>query len=194
MSWILPLAVMLGIGIATRPPYTRVAVGTLELPDSIKWDTSAWARIRNARSVSMRPASSDSLVTSFLTEIPGNVGRPRMAIRGQAPWDSLWAEITSHGQWGGACCRSAPSVDFHNDMILVAGNGYQSDGHEIAIVRTAEAHDTLYAFVLTSSGMYPACTQDSGMNWLAVARVARSGEPVVFVEGFRLGSCEGGGS
>jgi hypothetical protein len=105
----------------------------------------------------------------------------------------LWAQITSHGRWGGRCCRSTPGVDFHNDMILVAGNGYQNDGHEIAIVRVAEAQDTLYAFVLTSSGMYPDCTLDSGTNSLAVARVARSQAPVVFVEGFRLGSCGGEG-
>ncbi len=191
MSWILPLVATLSIGIATRRPITGAAIGTIELRDSITWDTSAWARIRNARAVTMRPASADSLVTSFLTEIYGNVGRLRTAIRDQAPWDSLWAQITSHGRWGGLCCRSTPSVDFRKDMILVAGNGYQNDGHEVAIVRVGEAQDTLYAFVLTSSGMYPGCTLDSGMNSLAVARVARSQAPVVFVEGSRLGSCSG---
>ena len=191
MSLVLPFVATLSIGIATRPPITRAAIGTIESRDSIRWDTLAWARIRNARSVTMRPASADSLVTSFLTEVPGNVRRLRTTIRYQAPWDSLWAQITSHGQWGGLCCRSTPSVDFREDMILVAGNGYQNDGHEIAIVRVAEAQDTLYAFVLTSSGMYPGCTLDSGTNALAVVRVARSQAPVVFVEGFRLGSCGG---
>jgi hypothetical protein len=189
MSWVLAFAVTLSIGMVTRTSITRAPIGTIESRDSIKWDTSAWARIRNARAVTMRPASADSLVTSFLTEIFGNVGRLRTAIRYQAPWDSLWAQITSHGQWGGLCCRSAPSVDFRKDMILVAGNGYQNDGHEIAIVRVAEAQDTLYAFVLTSSGMYPGCTLDSGTNSLAVTRVTRSSAPVEFVEGSRLGRC-----
>jgi hypothetical protein len=185
----LAFAATLSIGMATRPSITRAAIGTIESRDSIKWDTSAWARIRNARTVTMRPASADSLVTSFLTEIYGNVGRLRTAIRYQAPWDSLWAQITSHGQWGGLCCRSTPSVDFRKDMILVAGNGYQNDGHEIAIVRVAEAQDTLYALVLTSSGMYPGCTLDSRTNALAIVRVARSQAPVVFVEGSRFGRC-----
>jgi hypothetical protein len=193
MSWILAFVVTLSTGIATQPPITGAAIGTIEPRDSIKWDTSAWARIRNARAVTMRPASADSLVTSFLTEIYGNVGRLRTAIRDQPPWDSLWAQITSNGRWGGPCCRSTPSVDFRKDMILVAGNGYQNDGHEIAIVRVAEAQDTLYAFVLTSSGIYPGCTLDSGTNSLAVVRVARSHAPVVFVEGFRVGSCGGEG-
>jgi hypothetical protein len=193
MSWILAFVVTLSTGIATQPPITGAAIGTIEPRDSIKWDTSAWARIRNARAVTMRPVSADSLVTSFLTEIYGNVGRLRMAIRYQAPWDSLWAQITSHGRWGGLCCRSTPSVDFRKDMILVVGNGYQNDGHEIAIVRVAEAQDTLYALVLTSSGMYPGCTLDSGTNSLAVVRVARFHAPVVFVEGSRLGSCGGEG-
>jgi hypothetical protein len=189
MSWVLPLVATLGSGIVTRPPITGAAIGATESRDSIKWDTLAWAQIRNARAVTMRPASADSLVTSFLTEIYGNVGRLRTAIRDQAPWDSLWAQITSHGQWGGLCCRSTPNVDFRKDMILVAGNGYQNDGHEIAIVRVAEAQDTLYAFVLTSSEMYPGCTLDSRINSLAVARIARSQAPVAFVEGSRLGSC-----
>ena len=193
MFWKLSFVVTLGIGIATRPPITGAATGTREPRDSITWDTSAWARIRNARSVTTRPVSADPLVTSFLTEIFGNVGRLRTAIRDQVPWDSLWAQITSHGRWGGLCCRSTPSVDFHNDMILVAGNGYQNDGHEIAIVRVAKAQDTLYVFVLTSSGMYPGCTLDSGTNSLAVARVARTQAPVVFVEGSRRGSCGGEG-
>lgn len=159
------------------------------LRDSVSWDTSAWSRLQGADRVPITPLSTEPMVITFLTDVFNAVGPFRAVARNQVTWDSLWNQVTSHGRYAGACCKTAAAVDFSREMIVAAGNGMRHAGDDITVVRAATRQDTLYVYVLSKSNMLPKCLQDAMVNPVAVVRTVRWGGPVSFAEGTVRGVC-----
>jgi hypothetical protein len=159
------------------------------LQDSVAWDTTAWSRLQGAHRVVTTPLSADPMVVAFLTDVFGTVGPLRAVTRNSVAWDSLWMQVTSHGQYASACCRAAATVDFSREMIVAAGNGMRHAGDDIVVVGAATRHDTLYVYILSRSNMLPKCLEDAMVNPIAVVCTIRWAGPVVFAEGAEYGSC-----
>jgi hypothetical protein len=181
--------VPLSVALASRDARPSAQRSTVDPHDSVTWDTSAWVKLQGAHPIATKPLGTDPLLIGFLSDVFDTLGRLRTVARDPVAWDSLWVRITSHGRYAGACCRTAPVIDFKREMILAVGNGVHQDGDDVAIVRAAVRRDTLYVYVLSMSHMLPKCLLDARINPVAVVRTGQWTGPVLFAEGFERGSC-----
>jgi hypothetical protein len=157
------------------------------LGDSVTWDTSAWAQLQGARTGAITPLTNEPPVVGYLAEVFAPVGHFRAVARDRVTWDSLWNRLTSNRQY--SCCQRTIDIDFGREMVVAAGNGIHQDGNDVAIVRTATRHDTLYVYVLTRTSMLPGCLLDGFINPVSVVRTRQWSGTVVFAEGREYGTC-----
>lgn len=134
--------------------------------------------------------SEDQWFRGFLFDLPG-FGRDsvRQIIRDRRTWESFWSTATVRGTQIAPEHRSPPTVDFHRDMVIVAGNSRSHSGADIAILGAVARADSLYVLVRSRTGVGPACHEESYSHPMALALVHKSNEPVIFVEMVRNEWC-----
>ena len=107
----------------------------------------------------------------------GMAERERIVVRDSAAWVALWPRIV-----GSHSPRPAPpTVDFAREMLLVVSMGPRgSGGYVIAIDSVVTAGDTIHVTVREQSPG-PRCGTPAVLSAaVALARIERREEPVVF--------------
>jgi len=92
-------------------------------------------------------------------------------VRDSAAWSVTWRHIDND---------SPPSVDFANEMLLVASPGMGTWGRDVAIRVTAVRRDSLIATVHERVNIPGLCILDGGRSPADVVRVPRDDRPVAF--------------
>jgi hypothetical protein len=101
----------------------------------------------------------------------------RLVLRDEPPFDSLWTTMSASFF---PRQHTAPVVDLGKEMLLVAGDGLQSGGYTIAIMRVSVRNDTIVAVVHVGHDG-PHQRADGMWSPVAIARMAHDARPVIFV-------------
>lgn len=115
---------------------------------------------------------------SFLTFASGLSRPTQLVIRDEKTWSEFWKAISRSGSQG----ISPPKLHFEREQVLIIALGPRNAGHDIRITRVKTQGDTLYAQVLSRTGIFPACRTDEINSPLSVVIVPRTEGAVKFLE------------
>lgn len=125
------------------------------------------------------PIRRDDKAVSLFQGNSGMMDSARLVIRNEAEWRRTWAQLVGHV----SPAPEPPSVDFANEMVIVAAMGSRpSAGYMIRVARVGRSSGVTYVDVVSEvPGMR--CKSAQRMTAPAdVVVVPRIEEPVAFVE------------
>ena len=112
--------------------------------------------------------------------------RRRVVIRDSDQWNAFWKEAAA----GRGAAGAPPEIDFTRDMALVAAMGTRgTGGHRIAIDSVFRSEGRLLVVVREVSPGAKCMTTQAVTAPLAAVRVARSTDPVTFLERLEVQDC-----
>lgn len=124
-------------------------------------------------------------IANFIYNTGGQT-RQRTVIRDQSAWESFWANATKNFTNPPA----VPSVDFAQEMVIVAAmGGRPTGGYSIAIESAHEAGATVYVTVREISPGANCVVTQAGTSPVTAARVPRRDGTVLFIERSETRDC-----
>jgi hypothetical protein len=108
----------------------------------------------------------------------------RIVVRDAVTWKSVWDQINSRGS-----SVPLPAVNFSREMVVVAAMGSHGTGGFSILVEGAGESGGRINVAIHSDSPYNCLTTEAFTQPVDIARLARSDEPINFVERATITNC-----